>query len=113
MTRSSTQETGPKPSTDHADNPGMEVGGNGEEGRLRPLVIASVLPSGTPLMLARRGDVVLRGIVDGSGWIVIDGVAYRSPSDKAFARALGRQSLNGWTKWRAQLTDGAVLLDVL
>ncbi len=35
------------------------------------------------------------------------------PSDKTFARLLGRQSLNGWREWRAELLGGLAFLDDL
>ncbi len=68
-------------------------------GSIRPLVEAGLLPVGTELTLRRGATVVARGVVYGGGRIVVDGVAYRSPSDKTFARVLGRQSLNGWREW--------------
>jgi hypothetical protein len=83
-------------------------------GRLQPLVEAGLLPPGTTLILRRGSMVVARGVVDGVGRIVVDDVAHRSPSDKAFARALGRQSsLNGWREWQAELPGGTVSLDAL
>jgi len=82
-------------------------------GRLRPLVVAGLLPPGTAVTLSRGGEVVIRGRIDGTGRIVVGGAAHRSPSDRAFARALGRQALNGWTAWRAELPGGAVPLDAL
>ncbi|MDP9355716.1 MAG: hypothetical protein M3R02_10640 [Chloroflexota bacterium] len=63
--------------------------------------------------MSRGGKVVVRGEINQHGWIVVDGVAHRSPSDKKFARALGRRSLNGWRAWRAELPGGAVVLDAL
>lgn len=83
------------------------------EGSLHPLVAAGFLPSGTELTLRRGATVVIRGVVDEVGWIVVDGVTYRAPSDEAFAQAPGRQSLNGWREWQAELPSGALSLDAL
>lgn len=86
---------------------------DGTRVKVLDLVRTGVLPAGTALTLAQGTTVVARATVDASGQIVLDGVAYRSPSDKAFARLLGRQSLNGWTAWRAELPTGEVSLDDL
>ncbi len=88
-------------------DPGEEVG------RLRALVETGLLPAGTALTLSRADKVIVRGEVNQHGWIVVDGVAHRSPSDKKFAPALGRRSVNGWRAWRAELPGGAVSLDTL
>lgn len=84
-----------------------------EGGKLKRLVSAGLLPVGTTLLLESRGRVIMRAAVDASGRIVHEDQGYRSPSDRAFARALGRQSLNGWREWRAMLPDGTVPLDDL
>lgn len=99
------------------DGPGGDTGGNGNSrasyGRLQPVVEAGLLPAGTELTLRRGVTVVARGVVDEIGRIVVDGMAFRSPSDKTFARVLGRQSLNGWREWLAELPSGTVPLDTL
>ena len=83
-------------------------------GNLHSLVAAGLLQAGTELTFRRGSTVVARGVVDEVGRIVVEGVAYRSPSDKTFAHSLGRQSsLNGWREWRAELPSGAVPLDAL
>jgi hypothetical protein len=108
---------GRKDAPDPPHEPGDGGSGKGKHasayGNLHPLVEVDLLPPGTELTLRRGTTVVARGVVDELGRIVVDGVTYRSPSDKAFARALGRQSLNGWREWRAELPSGAVPLDAL
>lgn len=82
-------------------------------GKLLPLVESGLLPVGTSLVLMKGTQVILRAAVDARGRIATGEAAYRSPSDRVFAQMLGRQSLNGWTGWRAELPDGSLVLDVL
>ncbi|MDP9355215.1 MAG: hypothetical protein M3R02_08015, partial [Chloroflexota bacterium] len=95
------------------DVPFKDVDPGEEVGRLRALVETGLLPAGTVLTLSRAGKAIVRGEVNEHGRIVVDGVAHRSPSDKTFARALGRRSVNGWRAWRADLPGGPVPLDEL
>jgi hypothetical protein len=75
---------------------------------LRNLIDAAYLSPGTELvLLGQGGREVTRARLGGSGDIEWQGRSYRSPSDKAFASLLGRQSLNGWTHWQAELPEGA------
>ncbi len=82
-----------------------------ERGRLWPLVQAGLLPIGTRLVLPRRGQPDIEATVDGAGYLRFGEETYRSPSDRAFSALLGRQSLNGWREWRAELPGGRVSLD--
>lgn len=70
------------------------------------LVDSGILREGTQLVLVRGGTDVARATVGARGEIIWDGAAYRSLSDRAFARLLGNQSLNGWTVWKAELPEG-------
>jgi hypothetical protein len=80
---------------------------------LSDLLRAGLLAPGTPLKLAARGEDLATAEVGSVGEIIYRGKAYLSPSDKEFARLLGRVSTNGWTDWYADLPDGRRLLSEL
>lgn len=74
---------------------------------LRNLVDGGLLPANTELLLiGRGGSEVARARLTAAGDIHYNGTSYRSPSDKAFARLLGRVSTNGWNDWHANLPHG-------
>lgn len=81
--------------------------------RIADLVSSGILPAGTLLTLRRSGMVVATAKVTEDGTILLDGIRYRSPSDREFSRRLGRKSLNGWTEWMAHLSNETINLDVL
>ena len=81
--------------------------------KLRELVDIGLLPPGTPLVLGTKDHTVATATVSMTGAINYDDRQFESPSDKTFARLLGRQSLNGWTSWTAQLPDGPRTLSQL
>jgi len=81
---------------------------------LRDLVDAGLLPAGTKLVLAGAGKrEVARAELTAAGEIAWDGRTYRSPSDEAFCRLLGRSAMNGWTHWHAELPEGRVPIAVV
>ncbi len=82
-------------------------------GRLWPLLEGGLLRPGALLVLAKGERTVAEATLDADGRIVFDGHPYRSPSDKTFARLLGRQSLNGWREWRVDLPSGRIRLEIL
>jgi len=71
------------------------------------------LEPGSRLVIRRRGNVELEATVDDLGRIVHEGHPHRSPSDRAFSRALGRQSLNGWRNWEVEVKGAWLVLDDL
>ena len=74
---------------------------------LRNLIDTGYLSPGTQLvLLGQGGREVTRAQHRESGEIEWQGRHYASPSDKAFASLLARQSLNGWTHWHAELPEG-------
>ncbi len=78
---------------------------------IRDLIDAGYLQSGRELTLVGPGGrEVTRARLRESGEIEWQGRPYRSPSDKAFAALLGRQSLNGWAHWRTGHQEGAEFL---
>ena len=83
------------------------------QGRLQPLIAEGLLQPNSRLVIVRRGNVELQAHVDEHGYIVYNGAPYRSPSDRVFASALGRQSLNGWRNWQVDLPTGRTTLDAL
>jgi hypothetical protein len=81
---------------------------------LRDLIGNGLLEDGTPLtLLGASNRVVARATLNASGEIEYNGNIYRSPSDKVFAKLMGRTSLNGWTHWYAILPEGSVPLDTI
>lgn len=74
---------------------------------LRDLIGAGFLQPGTTLVLVARGRrVVERAELTAAGEIAWQGRVYRSPSDDAFAPALGVTKFNGWQYWHAELPQG-------
>jgi hypothetical protein len=80
---------------------------------LSDLLRAGLVTPGTPLKLAAHGEDLASAEVGPNGEIVYHGRAYSSPSDKEFARLLGRVSTNGWTDWYADLPQGRRMLSEL
>lgn len=78
-----------------------------KSGTVADLVAAGLLSAGAELHL-KQGAVSARGSVTAAGQILVDGVAYSSPSPAA-ARALGLQSSNGWTTWHIGAITGPTL----
>lgn len=76
-------------------------------GTVADLLAAGLLAAGAELHLS-QGGTTARGSVTATGEILIDGVAYGSPS-RAAATALGLQSSNGWTTWRVGDLSGPTL----
>ena len=76
-------------------------------GTVADLVAAGLLRAGVELHLAQGGRVAT-ATVSTSGELIVDGVAYASPS-KAAATALGLQSSNGWTTWHVENSAGPTL----
>ncbi|MDX3235253.1 DUF262 domain-containing protein [Streptomyces sp. ME03-5709C] len=76
---------------------------------LAHLMEHGLLVAGTRLTPKPEG-VEAEGTLDADGGIVIEGVAYDSPSGAA--RAVGWR-VNGWTFWHAHRPDGVVLIDDL
>lgn len=78
---------------------------------LRNLLDAGYLKPETELILVGPSNrEVARARLQSSGEIEWEGHNYRSPSDKAFAKLLARQSLNGWAHWRTGLHEGSEFL---
>jgi hypothetical protein len=76
-------------------------------GTVADLLAAGLLAAGAELHLS-QGGTTARGSVTATGEILIDGVAYGSPS-RAAASALGLQSSNRWTTWRVGDLSGPTL----
>lgn len=76
-------------------------------GTVADLVGAGLLRAGAELRLSQGGRLA-RATVSTSGELIVDGVAYASPS-KAAATALGLQSSNGWTTWHVDDLSGPTL----
>jgi len=76
-------------------------------GTVPDLVAAGLLPAGTTLYLSQGGTTASASVTT-AGEVVVDGVAYASPS-KAAATALGLQSSNGWTTWHVGDLTGPTL----
>jgi hypothetical protein len=66
-----------------------------------------VLSGGAELHLS-QGGTTARGSVTAAGEILVNGVAYSSPSTAA-ATALGLTSSNGWTTWHVGDIKGPTL----
>lgn len=78
-----------------------------ETGSVADLLSAGLLRAGASVHLSQAGREA-SGRVSTAGEIIVDGVAYASPS-KAAAVALGLQSSNGWTTWHVGSTAGLTL----
>ena len=95
---------------DVPDKPGSE---NGKEshtlipGTVADLVAVGLVRAGAELRLSQGGRLA-SATVSRSGELIVDGVAYASPS-KAVATALGLQSWNGWTAWHFDEVGGPTL----
>jgi hypothetical protein len=76
-------------------------------GTIADLVAAGLLSAGAELHLS-QGGVTARASVTAAGQILVDGVAFSSPSPAA-ASALGLQSSNGWTTWHVGTITGPTL----
>jgi hypothetical protein len=75
---------------------------------VRDLIVGGYLQPDTELILTGAGGrEITRARVRESGEIEWEGNRYRSPSDRTFARLLGRQSLNGWVHWRTGPSAGS------
>jgi len=57
-------------------------------------------PDAELILTGAGGREITRARLRSSSEIEWQGRPYRSPSDRTFAKLLGRQSLNGWTHWR-------------
>ena len=78
-----------------------------KSGSVADLLSAGLLRAGVSVYLSQGGRDA-EGRVSTSGEIIIDGVAYASPS-RAAAVALGLQSSNGWTTWHVGSLTGPTL----
>lgn len=76
-------------------------------GTVADLLAAGLLTAGAELHLS-QGGTMARGSVTAAGQILVDGVAYGSPS-RAAATALGLRSSNGWTTWHVGDLNGPTL----
>lgn len=76
-------------------------------GTISDLVATGLILAGEEVHLL-QGTLTAKGSVTATGEIVVDGVAYGSPS-KAAAKALGLQSSNGWITWHVGSIDGPTL----
>lgn len=77
------------------------------QGSVADLLAVGLLRAGAELVLTQGGRKATAS-VSTSGELVVDGVAYRSPS-RASATALGMQSSNGWTSWHVGSMAGPTL----
>jgi Restriction Enzyme Adenine Methylase Associated len=76
-------------------------------GTVADLVAAGLVRAGAELRLSQGGRLA-KATVSTSGELIVEGVAYASPS-KAAATALGLQSSNGWTTWHVDDLSGPTL----
>lgn len=79
-------------------------------GTVADLLAAGLLLAGAELHLSQGGKI-RTGKVTTSGEIIVNGVAYASPS-KAGAVALGLKANNGWDTWRVGSLSGPKLADL-
>lgn len=77
------------------------------DGTVPDLVASGLIRAGEEVHLSQAGATA-KGSVTAAGEIVVDGVAYASPS-RAAAKALGLQSSNGWTTWHVGSPQGPTL----
>lgn len=81
---------------------------------LREIVASGLLPPGTALVLIGSGyREAAHARVTAAGEIEWNSNVYASPSDRVFANLVGRNSLNGWTDWHAQLPHGLAPLSAI
>lgn len=96
---------------DVADTPTAQAGSKKSHtvipGTVADLVAAGLLRAGAELRLSQGGRLA-NATVSSSGELIVDGVAFASPS-KAAATALGLQSSNGWTTWHVDDLNGPTL----
>lgn len=80
--------------------------------RLADLLSAGLVAPGTPLVLKSGQRICAEATLREDGFIVWQGSACGSPSDKRFAPLINptRTTLNGWTHWHAKLPEGDVSL---
>lgn len=76
-------------------------------GSVPDLLAAGLLQAGAELHV-KQGGRTAKGTVTTSGEIIVNGVAYNSPS-RASATALGLQSSNGWDAWHVGKHTGPTL----
>ncbi len=80
---------------------------------LKHLVDAGLLGIGEHLILMKGDTKVLDATLNSAAAIEANGTSYHSLSDRVFAEAMGRQSLNGWTHWFAKRNSSLVSLATL
>lgn len=73
---------------------------------IRDLITAGLIHAGETAVLAKATEDLASATITGMGTILWQGQEYPSPSDRAFAALMGRQSLNGWTSWFLERPDG-------
>jgi hypothetical protein len=78
-----------------------------KNGTVADLLAAGLLRAGTRVHLSQGGRTA-SGTVTTSGEVIVEGVAYASPS-KAAQQALGGQSSNGWITWHVGDLRGPTL----
>lgn len=74
--------------------------------RLGELIEHNILRPGVSLSLIVNGREVIKAELGQDGSIIWNGTHYYSPSDRAFVHHAGRQALNGWEHWHANLPGG-------
>jgi len=77
---------------------------------LKDMVAQGIVRPAERLQLMRGSVPVAVGVITEFGQIECNGSVFSSPSDRTFARLLGRQSLNGWTAWYLIRPEGRVSL---
>jgi hypothetical protein len=96
-----------KEDDDELANAGLRKKRVAKAGTVADLLAAGVLSGGAELHLS-QGGTTARGSVTAAGEILVNGVAYSSPSTAA-ATALGLTSSNGWTTWHVGDIKGPTL----
>jgi len=76
---------------------------------LSQLTSAGSLKPGTRLVFNQRGEEA-EAVINASGEIVLDGVAYKRPSGAA-SKVLGGRPINGWEAWRLG-AEGPTLAEI-
>ncbi len=80
------------------------------EGSVAELLSAGLLAAGTKLIFSRKGKSA-RATITSSGGMVVDGIEYQTPSSAAKA-AHGVKTVNGWTAWKLDDSNGKSLADL-
>jgi hypothetical protein len=75
---------------------------------LKQLLNADLAQPGETLLLLKGANEFAQATLLPDGRIQWNGALYHSPSDKDFAKAIGRKSINGWTHWFVK-RDGSLL----